>query len=291
MSVHVADRDGRPPFRGNVTIRITAPEPGRFFSTDYPRVEGTELAEFRLPLDHRGKAEWRYLFPIRGEYAVVVAAESNDGKRGAELFRLRIPENREKWVLAGVFSAGLFLLGIAAGRLFTATGAESTGALAVAVLAASACLLGSISSRASAQEGGKPAGRLEVGPAEVGRPASIQWRALPEAGEPREAELSLGITHEEKRKTVFSIEKVRVPGSFSMKLQFPDGAIYRVTAQALFPDGSSFRSERTVAVSAADPPAGARLRAVLFFLGWTAAGLAAGRWSRKAWPRPSDRGQ
>lgn len=117
VSLLVTAADGKPVAQGWVEVRLEAPVPGRFFSTDFPLVEGSPLTEMRLPL-RRGKTEWKYLFPIRGEYRVVVDVVTTDGK-ATKTFPLRIRENREKWYLLGMFTLGLFALGVVAGRVFT----------------------------------------------------------------------------------------------------------------------------------------------------------------------------
>src|SRR5690606_27507093 len=74
ISVETATADGKPVVNGQVKVTILAPDPGRFFSTDFPLIEGTELLVMSLPVGRQGIAEWKYLFPIRGEYRVVVEA-------------------------------------------------------------------------------------------------------------------------------------------------------------------------------------------------------------------------
>jgi len=80
LSLLITGADGRPVKLGSVTIRLDAPAPGRFFSTDYPLVEGTLLSEMRLPL-RQGKVNWKHLFPIRGEYRLAVDVVADDGRQ------------------------------------------------------------------------------------------------------------------------------------------------------------------------------------------------------------------
>jgi hypothetical protein len=122
MSLLITGADGRPVKQGVVDIRLDAPEPGRFFSTDFPFVEGTRLSEMRMEL-RQGRANWKYLFPIRGEYRLAVVATTADGGKASKDFKFYIRENPKKWFALTGFSVGLFLLGLMAGRVFT--GAKS----------------------------------------------------------------------------------------------------------------------------------------------------------------------
>ena len=79
MSLLITGADGRPVKQGVVDIRLDAPEPGRFFSTDFPFVEGTRLSEMRMEL-RQGRANWKFLFPIRGEYRLTVVATTADAR-------------------------------------------------------------------------------------------------------------------------------------------------------------------------------------------------------------------
>ena len=136
MSLLITGADGRPVKQGVVDIRLDAPEPGRFFSTDFPFVEGTRLSEMRMEL-RQGRANWKFLFPIRGEYRLAVVATTADGGKASKDFKFYVRENQKKWFALTGFSVGLFLLGLMAGRVFT--GARS----AMIALVAAALLVGS----------------------------------------------------------------------------------------------------------------------------------------------------
>jgi hypothetical protein len=222
LSLLVTAADGRPVKAGSLAIRLYAPPRGFLFSTDYPLVEGTLLSELRLPL-RDGKASWKYLFPIRGEYRLAVDVTTNDGSRGSGSFSIHVRENPKKWAALATLSVALLALGFVAGRIFSGTPANP-GAVAAVLLAA---MVGSV----SAQDRRAGANRhLKIEPAVVGKATDVHW-SFPgrDAGETPVA-LSLTMTHLEKEKVVFAIEKIRVPGEWSMKFHFPDGAAYRVTA-------------------------------------------------------------
>lgn len=272
MALLVTGADGRPVHQGFVDIRLDAPRPGRFFSTDFPHVEGTRLNEMRLPL-RQGRANWNYLLPIRGEYRLVVEALTADGARASKTFLFKVRENEKKWLFLGGFSLGLFLLGFVAGRILThVVTAVIVGAL---LLGLAERLLAQRSSEAPAPTA------LEIGPARVGAPTDVRWRWQKQPDiEKTPAWITLTITHLEKNKIVFGVERLPAAGEFSMKFQFPDGAQYKVEAAANIAGAPSLRSEQLVSVAASEPPARAMLPALAYFLGLIALGLAAGRWSK-----------
>ena len=79
LTLLVTGADGKPVSQGRVAIGLEAPAPGWFFSTDFPLVEGSRLLDMSLPL-RQGRAEWKYLFPIRGEYRLTVEFTALDGR-------------------------------------------------------------------------------------------------------------------------------------------------------------------------------------------------------------------
>ena len=282
LTLLVTGADGKPVAQGRVAIGLEAPAPGWFFSTDFPLVEGGRLLDINLPL-RQGRAEWKYLFPIRGQYRLTVEFTAPDGRKVNKTFPLRIRENKQKWFFLGIFTVGLFVLGVFAGRIFT-------GALSNAKRRAAACLLVSMSCvsesiEVAAQELGqlKYFGWLEIDPATVGKPSKVRWRlAGEEKAEGRAVLLTLTIAHLEKAKTVFSVERLPVEGEFAMSFQFTDGAEYRVTAIAYVTGGQMIRTEQNKSVIGVEPPARAMIPAVAFFLAVIALGLGVGRWSRRA---------
>jgi hypothetical protein len=268
----VTGADGRPVEAGTVAIRLDAPPPRWFFSTDYPLVEGTLLSEMRLPL-RGGKAGWKYLFPIRGEYRLTVDVTASDGRRGRQVLKFYVRENQGKWLALGALSIGLFVLGFVAGRIFTGT------RVAVSLSAASLFLmaLGTASAQVQGAAGGAI---LKVEPATVGRASEIRWdftRGLNTGA----VMLSLTITHLEKQKTVFAIERMPLAGDWSTKFHFPDGAKYRVSAIAAVPGAAPVVTEQAISVTGVEPPAGAMARALAYFVAVITLGLAVGRWSKR----------
>ena len=273
LSLLVTDVNGRPLTEGSVSIRLDAPR-SRVFSTDFPWVEGTRLQDMQLNL-RQGRANWKYLLPIRGDYRLTVDVSTPDGRQASKEFTFYVRENERKWAALAAFSAGLFCLGVIAGRVFTGTRKEAM--VLVAALFAASVALGAGESRL-----GDKSALLEVGAAAVGRPTPVRWR-LEGNTDPTESRalLSLAIVHLEKGKTVFEVERVPVAGEFAMNFQFTDGAEYRIVAVGEQPGRKPIRSEKTVSAIALEPPTKAMIPAFGYFIGLIVLGLAAGRWSKR----------
>jgi hypothetical protein len=237
-----------------------------------------------LPL-RQGRAEWKYLFPIRGEYRLTVEFTALDGQKTAKTFTLGIRENKQKWFFLGVFSLVLFALGMIAGRIFTRAFPNAKRRTAAGLLVSMSCVCWPI--EVAAQDPGQRQffGWLEVDPATVGKPSKVLWRLSGEANAARQGVLlTLTIVHLEKSKTVFSVERLPVEREFALNFQFTDGAEYRVTAIAYVIGGQMLRTEQNISVTGVEPPARAMIPAIGFFLAVIAVGLGAGRWSRHAAP-------
>jgi hypothetical protein len=114
MSLLITGADGRPVKQGVVDIRLDAPEPGRFFSTDFPFVEGTRLSEMRMEL-RQGRANWKYLFPIRGEYRLAVVVRTADGGKASKISNSTCARIKKVVCPDGIFRWPV-LLGLVAGE-------------------------------------------------------------------------------------------------------------------------------------------------------------------------------
>ena len=272
LSLLVTDTHGRPLTEGSVALRLDAPRSGLFFSTDFPWVEGTRLHEVQLNL-RQGRANWKYLFPIRGEYRLAVNVSTADGRRASKEFTFNVRENEKKWGALAAFSAGLFCLGLIAGRVFTAGPRQA----AIIVLA----LLSAPGARAATNSSPQDASAvLEIAPATVGQATMVRWR-LNNAVDGSRVLLSLAIVHLEKGKTVFEMERIPVPGEFAMNFQFTDGAEYRLIAVGEQPGSIPIRAEKIITATALEPPTKAMVPAFSYFIALIVAGLITGRWSKR----------
>ena len=280
LTVLVTGDGGKAVPRGWVAIRLDAPEPGLFFSTDFPWVEGSRLLDVKLPL-RQGKAEWKYVFPIRGEYRLAVDYEAPDGLNASRQFSFGVSERKQKWWFLGIFSLVLFFVGVIAARVFASRSKQD---LAVLIVASLGCLM-PLASSALAQEveGESYFGWLDIEPATVGKPSTVRWRLAGGENAPgRVVLLTLTIYHLEKRKQVFAVERILVPGQFAVDFQFTDGAEYRVSAIAQITGGQMVRTEQNVSIAGVEPPRTATFSAIGFFLALIVLGLAVGRWSRRS---------
>jgi hypothetical protein len=280
LTLLITGADGKPVADGRVAIGVEAPEPNRFFSTDFPLVEGSRLLDLSLPV-RQGRAEWKYLFPIRGQYRLIVEFTALDGKKAVQTFTLSIRENKQKWFFLGLFLLALFAAGVLAGRIFTAPRSNSAGL----VLLLASVMAGMGTAKAQEAERGEQFGWLEVEPAVVGKPTKVRWRLAGQTqAENRPVLLTLTIVHLEKGKTVFSVERLLVENEFAMNFQFTDGAEHRVSAIAYVSGGRVLRTEQNISVTGVEPPMRAMIPAIGFFLAVIALGLGVGRWSRRAAP-------
>jgi hypothetical protein len=132
-------------------------------------------------------------------------------------------------------------------------------------------------------EGGPYFGWLEIDPPTVGKPSALRWRlAGGERADGRSVLLTLTIYHLEKSKQVFAVERIPVPGQFTVNFQFADGAEYRVSAIAQISGRQMVRTEQNISVTGVEPPLGTVFPAIGLFLAFVVLGLAVGRWSRRA---------
>jgi hypothetical protein len=281
LTLLVTGADGRPVAQGSLTIHLDAPKPGRFFSTDFLFVEGSRLLEMNLPL-RQGKAEWKYLFPIRGAYLLAAEFVAPDGRKAAKTFNFTIRENRQKWFFLAMFSLALFIFGVVAGRIFTSLGSHHMKGFAACLLLAIGGLMSLVEDAAGqAPRQDEHIGWLETDPATVGKPTSVRWRLGGDGvKENPPALLTFTITNTEKGKIVFALERVPVAGEFAMNFQFTDGAEYRLAALAYVVGEPLLRTEKNIAAIAAAPPMRAMIPAISFFVAIVAVGLGVGRWSK-----------
>ncbi|HYA27497.1 MAG TPA: hypothetical protein VEI95_01675 [Acidobacteriota bacterium] len=276
LSLLITGADGRPVDEGTVAIRLDAPYASGFFSTDMPMVEGTRLNEMRLPL-RQGRANWKYLFPIRGKYNLAVDFAGADGRTASKSFQFTVRENRHKWIALAGFSLGLFCVGFIAGRIFT--GARAKAVLFVFAIAhIIATGVTSLAAQTVSNEVG--AARLDIEPAFVGTPSRIRW-SLEGTGAKPVVALTLTITQVEENKIVFAVERIPVAGEFSMNFDFTDGSEHRIAAVAEAQGRAPVKTEQVINVTAVEPPLRAMIPPLSLFMAAIVLGLVAGRWSKR----------
>ena len=279
ITIGLEGADGNPGAPVDLSIRLTAPSPGNFVSTDFPLIEGTRLVEMNLP-NVSGPLSWDYIFPIRGEYRLEVIATDAQGRRLERSFTLQVRESRAKAAFLAAFVAALFLLGFVAGRVFSGPAAVA------AVVLATALLYGAGSNKDLAAVTGQTAGlkgELTVAPARVGAPSIIRWRGTePGSENPVPATITLRVLQLEKGKEIFTLNRVPTDGALDLALQFTDASPHRVVVAAAV-RGRQQEAEvtRTVEVESPTPPLGIRVWPVLIFSLVVLAGLAAGRISKR----------
>ena len=108
--------------------------------------------------------------------------------------------------------------------------------MTTALLALSLAVVGSVGGHdppSPTQDASNPQSALEIDGAVVGKLTSLRWR--PTDTPVVNSQLSLTITHLEKRKTMFAVDRVPVASEFDLKFHYPDGAEYRVNVVAEVP--------------------------------------------------------
>ena len=278
LSVAVKTFGGQPSNGRWIRVRLDAPAPTGFLSTDFPLVEGSRLLEIQLPIID-DKAEWRQVFPIRGEYRL--SAELVGGVDTKKVFQFYVQENHQKWLILSAFALALFVTGVIAGRVFSAPGQRKRARLnSLVFVLLHCCGAMTASGWATDNHARKYDPIIEVGTPAVGTPARIRWRLQPTAVSGKiSAKLAVKITHLEKDTVVFYAEKIPVSNEYSLDYQFTDGTDYQIVTIADIDGGETVRQEQRVSVNAIAPPWRAQVPALAMFLFLISAGLLVGRLS------------
>ncbi len=134
------------------------------------------------------------------------------------------------------------------------------------------------------EKGGRLVSSLDIKPVIAGELSQIRWSlSESETGEAVSSYLTLTITHLEKRKQTFYLNKVPVKGNFTLGFHFVDASAYRVSAVAEVEGRGPIQEERAITVTGMEPPAETTIPTLFFFLGVIALGLVVGRISRRKW--------
>lgn len=120
FSILVKDNKGQPVKDVELAFTLVSPSKKFFPSTDFPVVEGTTLMNGKV-LAPEGKLNFKYAFPIRGEYTLKVKASpiGNSAQAVDKTLHFSINENPPEVRNAIVFILGLMLLGLITGYILT----------------------------------------------------------------------------------------------------------------------------------------------------------------------------
>jgi hypothetical protein len=239
---------------------LDLPAQGRFFSTDFPWIEGQRLIQTDFVAEGEEVA-WRVVFPIRGRYELTVVSQAEGSPPVESRFSLPIREDPSRLLNLGLLLLGLFCLGVLIG--WVVPGSSAAAGLSLLLLAG-------VAAEAS----------FKIEPARVGEPTPIRF----DVSTAEEARIDFSVVRDEDHKRLFHIDGVVVPRSAVWSYHFYDGSPHRVTATArstLYPDAAPLSVvERAVHVEGKEPPARVAWATYAVLLLPLAAGYVAGRWLR-----------
>ncbi|GAC1311945.1 MAG: hypothetical protein NVSMB21_22000 [Vulcanimicrobiaceae bacterium] len=249
--------------RATTHLRATlvAPPATPWLSTGFPFSEATPLWSIE---SDAASLELRYLFPMRGTYAVRVDETRRDGAIRRETRTVAVPEDPTVLRTDAGFVA--LLLGVGAALGFALAGGLTRGrvaphAAALALLAtlAAPALAGAMPMGAGAAAGAKPGTTFPL-VASVAGPAIFELRAR----------------NVEDDKPLLAVAVAARDGRLRAALQFYDGAAHAVRIRAMR-DGRLVRAwRRSIAVASQAPPLGRRAWALALMLAIFAVGYFAG---------------
>ncbi len=154
----------------------------------------------------------------------------------------------------------------------------------VVLLSLSLALTGIPAVGEPSEKGGRLVPSLDIKPVMTGELSQVRWSLSErETGKPVSSYLTLTITHLEKRKRIFYLNKIAVKGNFTFGFHFVDASAYRVSAVAEVEGRGPIQEERAITVTGMEPPSETTVPTLFFFLGVIALGLVAGRISRRKW--------
>lgn len=121
------------PSDAQLRIVMDSPKVNSVISTDFPIVEGTRLFD-ASGITQKGKLEMSYLFPIRGQYAMKVTAQSLSSPTitTAETFTFSLNENPTEVTNFYILIFILVSIGLLAGVIL-AKGAQRQATLSASV--------------------------------------------------------------------------------------------------------------------------------------------------------------
>jgi hypothetical protein len=110
LKLQAIDPQGQPLKATKIAVKILNPPSNRWFPTDFPIVEGTQLLELTAPAPD-GKIQFEQMLPIRGNYQILVNVTPTDPQIAPyqKTLTLPVPESGIKYqnfaILAGILLA------------------------------------------------------------------------------------------------------------------------------------------------------------------------------------------
>jgi hypothetical protein len=116
LKLQAIDPQGQPLKASKIAVKIINPPSNRWFPTDFPIVEGTQLLELTAPAPD-GKIQFEQMLPIRGNYQILVNVTPTDPQIAPyqQTLTLPVPESGIKYQNFAILSGILLAVGAAGG--------------------------------------------------------------------------------------------------------------------------------------------------------------------------------
>jgi hypothetical protein len=116
FKLQAIDPQGQPLKASKIDVKILNPPSNRWFPTDFPIVEGTQLLALTAPAPD-GKIQFEQMLPIRGNYQVLVNVTPADPQIAPyqQTLTLPVPESKLKYQNFAILAGILLAVGAAGG--------------------------------------------------------------------------------------------------------------------------------------------------------------------------------
>jgi hypothetical protein len=132
LTLQAIDSTGKPLANVRMKVKLMAPDPTPWFTTDFPIVEGTKLLDLQADAP-TGQIQLQQMLPIRGNYQLQVTATPL-GVAGGEAIQqtltLSVPENSLKYQNSAVVVLLLAAIGLGGGWVIGAKRVTKAGEIA-----------------------------------------------------------------------------------------------------------------------------------------------------------------
>jgi hypothetical protein len=132
LTLQAIDRAGKPLTNVRMKVKLMAPAPTPWFTTDFPIVEGTQLLDLQTDAP-TGQIQLQQMLPIRGNYQLQVTVTPL-GVAGGEAIQqtltLSVPENSLKYQNSAVVALLLAAIGLGGGWVIGAKRVTKAGEIA-----------------------------------------------------------------------------------------------------------------------------------------------------------------